>query len=157
MKKIFSVVFAVIMLFSICSCSQTEKIPEVNPCINGDCIVEYGSTKYSCNINYLTDGIDVLTIKEPKELSGLTFRHADGKYSLSYGSLICRSNDLLLSQNSFPNTVMGILTELSKDKSKLTLKSNNGENYVFSGKSKYGEYQLTADSEGIISKISISI
>lgn len=149
--------FSIILPLLFCSCRQQEKIPEINPCINHECTIEYAGMKYECSITYLTEGTDILTINSPKNLKGLTFRHADGKYSLSYGSLICKSNDLLLPQKSFPNSVMGILSELCKDKSKLKLENHTDTDYTFSGKSKYGSYNITSDPEGKITKISISL
>lgn len=155
MKKILCLCSTVILLL-LCGCEQTQKIPEVIFYINNSsCEIEYGNTNYQCQITYLTDGIDIITIEKPENLKGLTFRHADGKYTLSYNTLLCRSNDILLPEYSFPSRIIKILSELSKDRSILSFDRQENQSYYFNGNSRYGKYHIITDSEGNIQKILI--
>lgn len=152
MKKIFCLFTGIILIFVLCSCSAGVKIPDVVTNINGKAVVEYGNQKYECNISRLTDGIISITVNSPKNLSGLTFRHAGGKYSVSYGELMCRADSILLPKNSFPTMIINILSAANIQEN-LIYQSTDNDMSTFSGNSDTGSFLIITDKKGNIKEI----
>lgn len=152
MKKVSSVFFLFLMILIFCSCSESTKIPDIVTNINSNAVVQYGSTEYDCHITRLTDGVISVSINSPENLSGLTFRRADGKYSVSYDELLCRTDSVFLPETSFPTLIIDILSAVG-DKEKTVYCSSENNLVTFSVNSKSGNFNIVTDSDGNISKI----
>ncbi len=155
MRKLSVVLMAVILLGTAllcCSCTQNVKAPTVVAKVDGSAVVEYGNAEYECTINRLTDGVISITLNSPENISGLTFKQSDGKYTISYGTLICRNENALFSEYSFPNLIMEILSAASNSEN-LIYQSSENELYTFSGSTSLGKFNITVDSEGKITDI----
>lgn len=137
----------------LCSCSESVKIPNVVTNIDSNAVVEYGGTKYECHIIRLTDGVSSISINSPENLSGLTFRRADGKFSISYGELLCKTDSVFLPENSFPTIIMNILS-VANNQTNLIYQSTEDGVVTFTGNSDTGEFQITTDTDGNIAEIS---
>lgn len=152
MKKLYVIVLTLAAVFIMCSCSSTEKIPEVITGIDKDAGVEYDGMNYECHITRLTDGVVSVGVNSPENLSGLIFRQTDGKFSVSCGELICKTDSVTLPETSFPIMIIKILSSASVKENLLYCSSENGS-FKFTGNSDLGSYQLFTDSEGNITKI----
>ncbi len=136
----------------MCSCGNSVKIPTVITNINTDAVVEYGSQKYKCNITRLTDGVISVTINSPQNLSGLTFRCVDGKYSVSYDELLCKTDSVFLPETSFPTVIIQILSSVS-NRDNLLYQSVNDDKFIFSGNTPLGSFNIETNSDGKITSI----
>ena len=136
----------------MCSCSAVEKVPEVITAVDKNASVEYDGCNYECHITRLTDGVVSVGINSPENLSGLVYRQADGKFSLSCGELICKTDSITLPETSFPIMIINILSSASVKENLLYCSSENGI-FKFTGNSDTGAYRLFADSEGNITEI----
>lgn len=152
MKKVLVLLFTVVSVFVICSCSQSVKIPSVITNINSDALVEYGGTEYECHITRLTDGVVSICLNSPENLSGLTFRLADGKYSVSYDELLCRTDSVFLPETAFPTMIINILSVANTQENLIYQSSENGL-VTFTGTSNTGGFQLITDTDGNITEI----
>lgn len=152
MKKISVIAVMLIAVLMFCSCSQNEKIPNVITKINNNAIIEYGNNKYECHISRLTDGVVSITVNSPENISGLTFKFVDGKYSLSYNELLCKTDNVLLPRFSFPLIIINILSVADKQEN-LLYQSSEDNIVTFSGNSSYGKFNLVTDNNGKITKI----
>lgn len=146
------IVFSLAMVCFMCSCSVAEKVPEVIAAIDKNAEVEYDGLSYECHITRLTDGVVSVGINSPENLSGLMFRQADGKFSVSCGELICKTDSITLPEISFPIMLMKILSSASVKENLLYCSSEN-EIYKFTGNSDTGAYQIFTDKTGSITKI----
>lgn len=157
MKKIpFIFAAAFTILFS--GCSTDPKVPPLTLSADTDCTIKINGTEYKCNIKYLSDSVDAITISSPPSLSGLTFRHADGKFSLSYDALLCRFESIELPSGSFPVTVMNIMQQLRLEQDSLSLSpSSDGSCYTYSGETQGCCYTIKTDSSGQLKEISAAV
>lgn len=152
MKKISVLFIVLIAVLNFCSCSASVKIPDVVTNINNSAVVEYGSTKYECHITRLTDDVVSISINSPESLSGLTFRRADGKYSVSYDELLCKTDNVFLPEVAFPTVIIDILSVADKQEN-LLYKSSENDFVTFSGNTETGTFNLVTDNDGNISEI----
>ncbi|MDD6489028.1 MAG: hypothetical protein PUG48_04330 [Clostridia bacterium] len=152
MKRLCVIVLSLAVVFVMCSCSVAEKIPEVITGIDKNASVEYDGMNYQCHITRLTDGVVSVGVNSPENLSGLMFRQADGKFSVSCDNLICKTDSVTLPETSFPFMIIKILSSASVKENLLYCSSENGS-FKFTGNSDTGAYQLFTDKEGNITKI----
>lgn len=152
MKKLCVIVLGLAAVFVMCSCSAAEKVPDVITGIDKNASVEYDGMNYECHITRLTDGVVSVGVNSPENLSGLMFRQADGKFSVSCDNLICKTDSITLPDTSFPIMIIKILSSASVKDNLLYCSSENGI-FKFTGNSGIGSYQLFADREGNITKI----
>lgn len=151
MKKLISVFMSILFCLTLCSCSSTPEIPHPKLSADGSCTVKYGSSEYSCNIRFLSKDVETITIKKPDSLSGLTFRkNGENGLSLSYSTLICRSDSMLLPENSFASSAAAAIHDLRKNSvSAESAESTDG--YTFTRPA----YTLRTDKNGIIKEMLI--
>ena len=135
-----------------CSCSESIKIPDVVTNIDNDAVIEYAGTEYECHIVRLTDGVVSISINSPENLSCLTFRRADGKFSVSYGELLCKTDSVLLPETSFPTMIINILSVTNNQENLIYQSAENGL-VTFTGNSDTGEFRIITDTDGNITEI----
>ena len=152
LKKLCVIVLTLAAVFVMCSCSAAEKVPDVITGIDKNAVVEYNGMNYECHITRLTDGVVSVGVNSPEKLSGLMFRQADGKFSVSCDNLICKTDSITLPETSFPVMIIKILSSASVKENLLYCSSENGS-FKFTGNSNTGAYQLFTDSNGNITKI----
>ena len=130
MKKLIAAASAAVLFLSAAACSEENDSPKIKLETERDCIINYKGNEYSCTLSFLSDEVEAVTLKSPETLSGLSFRYSDGKYTVSLGSLICRSDSILLPDNSFPAAVSDIMHDIKKNKDNIQLiKEKNGYSY----------------------------
>lgn len=142
---------AVLLTAAGCQAEETTLKPELKT--EQSCAVHYGDQKYQCKLQFLGEGTEGLTIEEPSSLCGMTFRHTGGKYSLAYGSLLCKSDDSLLPETSFPVRVMKVMQDLRKNREEIVL-TKSGSDYVCSRKAAV-PYTIKSDETGKIISIQL--
>ncbi len=148
MKRFWIVCLAVCSITAAGGCSQEKPPPTPELSADGACIVKYKDEQYGCNIRFLSKDVETITVNSPAAVKGMTFRSGNGKFSISYSSLICRSDSLLLPEDSFPKTAARAVHDF-RSKSD-TLEANADTNgYTFSNHS----YTLKTDPNGIIKEI----
>lgn len=152
LKKIFASFILIVLVAFLSGCSYSEKIPQVTAKIDGNAVIEYGNTEYKCNMARLADGVSFVKILSPENIAGFEFREADGKFSVSYGELVCKTESVILPENSFPVSVLNILSAVSADGNLLYCSSEN-ENYKFTGNSDTGMFEVFTDKDGNITGI----
>ena len=151
LKKTASIILLTLLCMILCSCSSTKETPVPKLASDGSCTVKYGSMKYSCNIKFLSKDVETITIRKPESLNGLTFRKTGGdNLSLSYSSLICRSDSMLLPEDSFASTAASAIHDLRKNPSSADA-AENEDGYTFTRSS----YTLKTDKNGIIKEMLI--
>ena len=138
-------------MISAGACSKADNTPMLNLDTKSNCTINYSGNDYNCTLNFLGDGIESVTLNSPETLSGMCFRCSNGKYTVSLGSLICRSDTLLIPDNSFPAAVSLIMEELRENRENIKL-SEDGNGYSYSSSSKI-PYTLKTDKKGTITKI----
>lgn len=139
-------------MLAFCSCSSSLNVPNVVTKIDSNAKVSFGGSEYECKISRLTDGVVSIMLQSPDDISGLTFKFSDGKYTVSYGELMCRSDSVLFPQSSFPRLIMDILSVAAVSENLMYQSCENGL-YTFSGSSDSGKFSIVTDSSGIITQI----
>ncbi len=140
-----------ILLLSAGACSEKNNAPMLKLESERNCVVNYLGNDYNCTLSFLSDGMESVRLNSPETLSGLTFRCSNGKYTVSLGSLICRSDTVLIPDNSFPVAVYTLMNDLKKNKDSIMLyPDENG--YSYSSNSKV-PYTVKTDNNGSITKI----
>lgn len=152
MKKLIAASAAAVLFLSAASCTEEVQTPELKLESEKDCIIKYGGNEYDCSLSFLSDGVEAVTLNSPDSLAGLSFRYTDGKYTVAYGSLICRSDSVLLPDNSFPTAVSKVMHSLRKEKENIVL-SPIEKGYTYSGKAGI-PYTLKTDENASITEIS---
>ena len=90
--------------------------------------------------------VETITLNSPDSLKGLTFRkNGSSGIALSYTTLICRSEDMLLPVGSFARSAADAVHDLRKNTSSSDTEEN-GEGYIF----KRDLYTLKTDKNGTI-------
>lgn len=155
-RIIFTAVAAVILIFSIASCtSKAPKIPDLVTGFSGNVDVEMGETKIKCSISHTEKGISSVTVSSPEGLKGLSFKNLGGTYAISYNELICETKTSFLPDSSFAQAITNVLDKASEENGAVYQKTEE-ENAVFTGTSVSGEFTIYADSEtGFIEKLEI--
>lgn len=153
LKKSFILLLTFFSILTLCACSQSGKIPKVSFSTDSNAVVEYQSGKYNCHITHPSAKIISIKLTSPKNVDGLTILSSDGKYSLSFEGLMCKTESEILPETSFPSEISRIFTVLENPDNLLFVKQSN-ELYEFSGKTKDGNFKLYSDSEGKIKQIS---
>lgn len=155
-RIIFTAVAAVILIFSIASCtSKAPKIPDLVTGFSGNVDVEMGETKIKCSISHTEKGISSVTVSSPEGLKGLSFKNLGGTYAISYNELICETKTSFLPDSSFAQAITNVLDKASEENGAVYQKTEE-ENAVFTGTSASGEFTIYADSEtGFIEKLEI--
>ncbi len=140
-------------MMTAAGCTQQERI--VRPELKSEqmCIVKHGENEYGCKLQFLGSNVEGITIESPSSLKGMTFRSSAGKYSLSYGSLICKSDRILLPESSFPVKLMKVMQQMRKKQDDIIL-TESGNDYVYSENDGLG-YRIVADENGNIKAIQI--
>ena len=147
MKKFIITVLSSLAVVSCTSCTEQKPIT-VNLKSEQDCKVFYADKEYECHFQILGDGVNTVTIKSPKEISGLSFRYADGIYSLCYGELCCKNTVSLLPDNSF--TVLALKAMQSVHTAPPQLQQNN-DSYIYSN----DKFTLITDESGNITELKL--
>lgn len=150
MKKIIAVCLAAGALLISCGCHSEVAPPVPALASDGSCIVKYKDIQYDCIIRFLSKDVETLTLNSPDTVKGMTFRSGENVFTVSYSSLICRSDGVILPENSFPRITAKVIRSFRKNPEQLNASAQeNG--YLFSGKS----YSLKTDENGIIKEILI--
>lgn len=130
----------------LCSCTQGGSAPEINAAVDSNAEVRLGDMNVGCHITYVNEGMASMTISSPDTLSGLRFSRADGKNSMSLGSLLCRSEKSMPVSSSLPQQVFSALDTVRSSDMKL-LEEKDGE-YTFSGVGSGTDITVVTDSTG---------
>ena len=150
MKKLFVVLLVFAASVTASSCSEEEVLPVPAFGSDGSCIVRQGDETYSCNIRLPANELQSVMFNSPENVKGMTFSKNNGKFSVSFGSLICRNSEGFLEADSFPVKLSAAAEEaVSVPESFEAEKKENG--YVFTGK----KGVLLTDSSGIIKEITV--
>ncbi len=151
MKKLIAALSAMILMISAGACSEKDNTPELRLEKERNCVINYLGNDYNCTLGFLSDNVESVTLNSPENLSGLSFRCSNGKYTISLGSLICRSDSLLIPDDSFPAAVSGIMKDLRKNKENIKL-SQAEKGFSYSSDSKIS-YTVKTDNNGHITEI----
>ena len=152
MNKLMAVFVTGLSLLCFTSCDMEEQlVPPLTVSAEKDCVVKYGSEEYKCSIKYISSSVESITVKSPENISGMTFRHSDGKFTLSYGTLICKSEELLLPENSFPYKTSAVLKKLRKNKDTITLSPDENGGYTY--KDNASDFTVRTDKNGVLKEI----
>lgn len=85
-----------------------------------------------------------MTFSSPQSLAGLCFKRSNGIVSVSLDNLMCKNENLLLSQNSLFSKVTKLFDSVSSDD--LSFVAQHGSNYEYSDKS--SSFSLLTDNNG---------
>ena len=152
LKKFTAVFMTGLSLLCFTSCdSNQQSAPPLTVSPDKDCIVKYGGEEYKCSIKYISSSVESITVKSPENISGMTFRYSDGKFTLSYGTLICKSENLLLPESSFPYKTSAVLKKLRKNKNTITFSLNENGEYTY--KDEVSDFTVKADKNGVLKEI----
>lgn len=151
LKKIIAAITAIIIMISSSACSQADNTPEIKLEKQRNCVINYLGKDYNCTLSFLSGNVESVTLNSPDTLSGLSFRYSNGKYTISLGSLICRSESLMIPDDSFPAAVSKLMKELRKNKENIKLiQSENGFSYSSASSI---PYTVKTDNNGHITNI----
>lgn len=155
-RIIFTAVAAVILIFSIASCtSKAPKIPELVTGFSGDADIEMGDTKIKCSVSHSEKGISTVTVSSPEGLKGLSFKNLGGTYAISYNELICETKTSFLPDSAFAQAITNALDKASEENG-VTYQKSEDKIAIFTGTSKSGNFTIYVDNEtGIIKKIEL--
>ena len=149
LKKIFLVFSAVTIMLFCTSCSENVRIPSVNTAVEENVSVNIGDTEYRCHISYVSDTTAAVTFSAPESLKDMTFRKTADGFSVSLGTLICKSGDFSFSESCVFRQITDELAKIKQDNIKFM--SKQGDKYMFSLKSDPTCKFLTDENGHIIS------
>lgn len=130
MKKIILVcIIAVITVFCT-SCSENIKIPSVNTAVEENAVVTVGEKEYKCHISYVNDVTSSVAFSSPESLKNMTFRKNSDGFSVSLGTLICKSESFDFSESCVFVQIMNALSAVKQENVKFMSKQN--DKYMFS-------------------------
>ena len=149
MRKII-ILSLVSSLFIISSSSCAESPPPtLSLGSEQDISIYYCDKSYGCHIQMLGDEVCTVTFTKPQELSGLSFKHSDGEYSLCYNGLCSKNSSPALPRSSLLYMTMEALQSLKNNPPVL---QKNNERYTASENA----YTLYADEDGRLTELSFS-
>lgn len=154
MKKFLFLLVCIASLFSA-SCSKNVP-PEVKSDFEALIRVEGIETELTEFILeaeiYVEDGTFVeIVVISPEEISGLSYIWEDG-FEMAYKNLHCKTELGYLPDFSFSQAIYNVLGEVYKNKA---ASKNRSGDWIFTGESGSGEYEVITDEEGYIKNISL--
>ena len=153
MKKSIAVICFLSLLFlSACKGSEKGEITVADAGYTCEALVDYGENFSSkIVVHAMGGGVFSLTVKEPQNISGLTFSFNKDEMSLSHNSISGRKN--------FPSGYGGFAEILNKiflkiTTSNLVIHKENGE-YSYEGKTSYYPFRVVFNDEGFPLSITV--
>lgn len=140
------ILFALGASLVLCSCSQGTAAPEINAAVDSDARVQLDDMDIECHITYVNEGMASLTISSPDNLRELKFSRADGKNSMSLGTLICRSEKSVPGSGSLSQQVFSMLDAVRSSDMKLAEEKDGI--FTFTGDSDGKTITIETDSSG---------
>lgn len=153
-RFVLTAMLFVLVLFSSCS-GMSERIPELKTSFSADVEVTMGEQKIACELSRLPQGAATVRLTSPQTVQGVTYKWLDGKYSISYGDLMCKTDSVFLPENSFVCSLTDILVQTDKQES-LSYVGIQDDMAMFKGVCDSGEFTVCADTQsGLIQKINL--
>lgn len=153
-RFVLTAILFVLVLFSACS-GISEQIPTLKTSFSANVQVTMGEQKIVCELSHLPQGAANVRLTSPQTVQGVTYKWLDGKYSISYGDLVCKTDSIFLPKNSFVCSLTDILVQADKQES-LSYVGIQNDMAMFKGVCDSGEFTVYVDTQsGLIQKISL--
>lgn len=152
LKRCIAFICAFVVSLFLVGCVSKPKVPDISTAIDSKAVVKSGSESYNCIINYVSPTTASIQFNSPETIKGMTVRRADGKYSLSLGSLICRTDTPIIEGDSVPMTVIELLDSISGGQN-MKFKAVNDGIFEFEKKNGSNDLSVFTDSDGNITEI----
>lgn len=145
MKKLLAL-SAIGLCLLISGCSGELSVPTVNPAVDCRADAEYDGAGYDLRITYVNDQTAAVTFLAPESLEGIKVARSNGQYSLSLGTLLCRSQQGLSGESALPRRILTLLDAVKN--TSLTPTENNEQGCTFSGSADGQDFTLVTDRSG---------
>lgn len=157
MKKIWSALLALFIVFSLFGCKNIKSMktpPPVNPKFEADAKVKYKDVNITCHVKQTGFNNSVISMSKPKELNGLKITKTPDECSLRFKNMNFNMDMSKFPKASFAEIMLKCYSSLvNKENLKVTRKDDI---YVYEGSIDSGDFTIQQDAKtGNILKIEV--
>lgn len=154
-KRYIYCVVLITAIISLGGCSKNKLGSNgISSVFDGEVSIKINGEEYECELRHTPEQVSRIEITKPEQLNGLVFTWEGNKYKILWKDLECEFNKDVLPQSAFMEAIVDVLNSITGNEN-LNYDSVSGEGSVFSGKCAVGDFEITADKNGVIKNVSI--
>ena len=155
LRRFFVFIGIVLTAVLLSSCAEQPKIPDISTVLDNNAAIAADGQTYDCHINYVSPTTAAITFNAPDTIKNMTVRRADGQYSLSLGSLICRTDTSLLDDTSVLMRAVNVLDGITKSQN-VQFRSADENKFTFTVGVGNDNVTVVTDRKGAVKNIKAS-